>query len=136
MCSILLFFIVYLPDSVSYFQSCDGRQEKTRNIYIYGGNYITSVPTCTQKPIYNIINLCSPRKHIRGEAHHKCANERTDLPGGSLPPPLLLIQAFLAHTAKAHRYHYLPRRHDQRHADIMKQSTEETWDEHEKSSEV
>lgn len=103
-----------------------------RNLYIYS----TSIPTHTQKLIYNIINLCSPCKDIRGEAHHKCANECTDFLGGSLPPPLLLIQAFLAHTAKAHRYHYLPRRHDQRHADIMKQSTEETWDGHEESSEL
>lgn len=74
-----------------------------------------------------IIDLCSPCNDIRCEAHHKCANECTDFLGGPLPPPLLLIQAFLAYTAKAHRYHYLPGRHDHRHADIMRQPKEKTY---------
>lgn len=75
-----------------------------------------------------MFSLCSPCEDIRGEAHHKCADECTDLLGGSLPPPLLLIQAFLAHTAKAHRYHYQPRKHDQRHRDIMKRSAEKNME--------
>lgn len=55
------------------------------------------------------MNLHSPCGNIRGEAHHKCADEGADLLGGPQPPPLLLIQTFLPHTDKAHRYHYLPR---------------------------
>lgn len=55
-----------------------------------------------------VMNLHSPCGNIRGEAHHKCADEGADLLGGPQPPPLLLIQTFLPHTDKAHRYHYLP----------------------------
>lgn len=47
-------------------------------------------------------NICSPCSNVRGEAHHKRANERADLLGGSQPPPPLLIQAFLPHTVKVH----------------------------------
>lgn len=56
-----------------------------------------------------IMNLHSPRGNVRGKAHHKCADEGADLLGGPQPPTLLLIQTFLPHTDKAHRYHYLPR---------------------------
>ena len=73
---------------------------------------------------HSALHLRSPRDDVRAEAHHERADERADLLGGPLPPTLLFIQAFLAYTAKAHRYHYLPRRHDHRHADIMKQSVE------------
>lgn len=73
-----------------------------------------------------VVNVCSPRDDVRAEAHHERADERADLLGGPQPPPLLLIQAFLSHAAKAQRYHYRPRRHDQRQADIMQPSTEET----------
>ena len=73
-----------------------------------------------------VVNVCSPCDDIRAEAHHECADERADLLGGPQPPPLLLIQAFLSHAAKAQRHHYRPRRHDQRQADVMQPSTEET----------
>lgn len=48
------------------------------------------------------ISICSPGNDIRGETHHERADERGDLFGGPQPPLLLLIQAFLSHTAKAH----------------------------------
>lgn len=48
------------------------------------------------------LNICSPCNNIRGEAHHKRADERADLLGGPQPPPPLLIQAFLSHTVKVH----------------------------------
>lgn len=84
-----------------------------------------------------MIHFCSPCNDVGGETHHKCADESTDLLDGPLPPLPLLIQAFLANTAKAHMHHYLPRRHDQRHANIMKQSMEKNmWDGCEESSEV
>lgn len=72
-------------------------------------------------------NLCSPCNNIRAEADHKRADECADLLGGPQPPPLLLVQAFLAHTVKVHRYHYPPGSRDHRRAHIMK---ENTCDEH------
>lgn len=45
---------------------------------------------------------CSPCNNVRGEAHHKGADECADLLGGPQPPPPLLIQAFLTHTVKVH----------------------------------
>lgn len=77
----------------------------------------------TQELLVLNLNICSPCDNIRGEAHHKRADERADLLGGPQPPPPLLIQAFLSHTVKGHRYHYLPGRDDRRHSRIMKQST-------------
>lgn len=48
------------------------------------------------------LNIRSPCYNIRGEAHHKRADERADLLCGPQPPPPLLIQAFLTHTVKVH----------------------------------
>lgn len=46
--------------------------------------------------------LSSPCDDIRREANQERANECADLLGGPLPPLLLLLQAFLANTVKAH----------------------------------
>lgn len=48
------------------------------------------------------LNICSPCNNVRGEAHHKRADECADLLSGPQPPPPLLIQAFLPHTVEVH----------------------------------
>lgn len=101
----------------SHFQSCYDKK-KTRKLV-----HLDETLCQTQKLIKLLLNLCSPCNDVRGETHHKCTDECTDLLGGPHSPPLLLVQTFLAHTNKVQRHHYLPRRYDQRHADIMKQST-------------
>lgn len=40
----------------------------------------------------------SPRDDVGSEAEHEGADEGADLPGGSLPSPLLLLQATLPDT--------------------------------------
>lgn len=64
-------------------------------------------PTHTHKPYSITSHHCSPCNDIRRKAHHKCTDECTDFFGGPPPPPLLFIQAFLAYTAKAHRYNQI-----------------------------
>lgn len=45
----------------------------------------------------------SPRDDIGSEAEHEGADEGADLPGGSLPSPLLLLQATLTDTVDTER---------------------------------
>ena len=45
----------------------------------------------------------SPGDHVGRKAHEEGAYEGADLPAGSLPPPLLLLQTALPHTAHKRR---------------------------------